>query len=92
MTATIAVVGLDYVDLPLSVGFGKILRAIGFNINSSQSPYIEPGIDPNGVVPAVIFSQASLTSFTADRKTLEKTDFFLQFQPILKHCRSSHKI
>ena len=33
---TIAVIGLGYVGLPLSVEFGKVRRVIGFDINASR--------------------------------------------------------
>ncbi len=81
MTATIAVVGLGYVGLPLSVAFGKIFRTIGFDIKQQAISLYQQGIDPNGEVSADDFRQASLISFTADPNILGTADFVVVAVP-----------
>lgn len=49
-TARVAVIGLGYVGLPLTLGFAKGSRAIGFDINESKVDQLKSGIDFTGEV------------------------------------------
>jgi UDP-N-acetyl-D-galactosamine dehydrogenase len=40
---TIAIIGLDYVGLPLAVEFGKVRPVIGFDISSQRIAELQSG-------------------------------------------------
>ncbi len=47
-TARVAVIGLGYVGLPLTLGFSKASRAIGFDISEGKIAELRNGIDLTG--------------------------------------------
>jgi threonine dehydrogenase-like Zn-dependent dehydrogenase len=47
-TACVAVIGLGYVGLPLTLGFSKASRAIGFDISEGKISELREGIDLTG--------------------------------------------
>ncbi len=49
-TSRVAVIGLGYVGLPLTLGFSKASRAIGFDISESKIAELRKGIDLTGEV------------------------------------------
>jgi len=49
-TARVAVIGLGYVGLPLTLGFAKGSRSIGFDIDSKKIDQLKNGIDFTGEV------------------------------------------
>lgn len=64
--ATIAVIGLGYVGLPLAIEFGKIRKVIGFDINSGRVAELCDGVDRTREVGVSDFSAATHLSFTDD--------------------------
>ena len=46
--ATIALVGLGYVGLPIALEFAKSFKVIGYDINASRVNLMKQGIDPSG--------------------------------------------
>ncbi len=49
-SATLSVVGLGYVGMPLAVAFAKKLRVIGFDLNAEKIRLYHDGLDPTGEV------------------------------------------
>ncbi len=46
--ATLAVVGLGYVGLPLAVAFGRKVSVVGFDVSEAKVESLRSGIDPTG--------------------------------------------
>ena len=64
--ATVAVIGLGYVGLPLAVAFGKRFPTIGFDIKEQAIENYKRYHDPNGEVPETEFRDAQHIVFTSD--------------------------
>ncbi len=78
---SIAVVGLGYVGLPLSVAFGKKLDTIGFDVDSNKIDRLKKGIDVTGEVSSQDLTDAKKLSFTSDPKMLAKADMIIVAVP-----------
>ncbi len=76
--ATIAVIGLGYVGLPLAVTFGKTIKTIGFDLNQKKVARLRKQIDVTGEVTAAEFSAAQHLTVTTDPATITGCGF---------HCR-----
>src|SRR5687767_13287115 len=48
--ATVAVVGLGYVGLPVAVEFGKQRRCIGYDLSKKRIDHLRNRVDANGEV------------------------------------------
>ena len=48
--ATVAVLGLGYVGLPLAVGLANYFKVIGFDVNQARVDQLKGGIDHTGEV------------------------------------------
>jgi len=81
MKATIAVVGLGYVGLPLAVTLGRMFPTIGFDIKEQAIKSYNKGFDPNCEVSAEDFQAASQITFTNDPAALGKADFLVVAVP-----------
>jgi UDP-N-acetyl-D-galactosamine dehydrogenase len=81
MTATIAVVGLGYVGLPLAVTFGKKFPTIGFDIKEQAIASYKRGVDPNGEVSAEDFQAAGQITYTHDPTAIARADFIVVAVP-----------
>ena len=64
--ATIAVVGLGYVGLPLAVEFGKRYPTIGFDLSGDKIAAYRKRVDPTGEVSTGELEAASRLRFTTD--------------------------
>ena len=53
--ATIAVLGLGYVGLPLALEFAKYFEVIGFDIDAERVEMMKKGIDPSAELSFSIF-------------------------------------
>jgi UDP-N-acetyl-D-galactosamine dehydrogenase len=91
-TATIAVLGLGYVGLPLAVQFakrGKCHRTskalersvIGFDVNTKRLDELKLGIDKNDQVSTQDLSDRRSLSFTNDYDELQYADVFIVAVP-----------
>ena len=69
--STIAVVGLGYVGLPLTVAFSKVLPTIGFDISEQRVRELRKGIDRNGEVSKADLRQP-LMELTSDAALLKR--------------------
>ncbi len=76
----IAVVGLGYVGLPVTVAFGKLGPVIGFDINKAKIEDLRRGEDRTGEVSKADLLQAHIT-FTDDPSALKSADFIIVAVP-----------
>jgi UDP-N-acetyl-D-glucosamine/UDP-N-acetyl-D-galactosamine dehydrogenase len=78
--ATLAVIGLGYVGLPIALAFAKKLKVIGFDINNARLEKMRQGIDPSGELDAEAFEGADI-EFTSELEVLKKATFFIVAVP-----------
>ncbi len=81
MFATVAVVGLGYVGLPLAIAFGKRQRTIGFDPDEQRMARYLQGDDPNGGVSADEFDAARQLELSSDPTVLSAADVILVAVP-----------
>lgn len=72
----LAVVGLGYVGLPLSVEFGKYFSVIGFDISETKVAELQQNIDVTGEVDPAEIKSADLV-FTTDSSILKTASFLV---------------
>lgn len=75
----VAVVGSDYLELPLSVAFGKIMPTIGYDVTLPKLGRDRRLVDPSGApgetevrAATQLTLSASLSPFHADRDFVEE--------------------
>jgi UDP-N-acetyl-D-galactosamine dehydrogenase len=78
--ATVAVIGLGYVGLPIALAFARKVKVIGFDINQSRVDLMKKGIDPSDELEKKDFQNCDIT-FTASLDTLKKANFFIVAVP-----------
>ncbi|MBX7095600.1 MAG: nucleotide sugar dehydrogenase [Flavobacteriales bacterium] len=78
--ATMAVIGLGYVGLPIALAFAKKIKVIGFDINAERVAMMKKGIDPSNELPKEAFKGCDIT-FTAKLEDLKKAQFFVVAVP-----------
>ncbi|MET4074269.1 nucleotide sugar dehydrogenase [Hymenobacter sp. UYCo722] len=78
--ATLAVIGLGYVGLPIALEFAKQLKVIGFDINAGRVAQMKQGIDPSGELEAKDFEGCDIT-FTNSLEVLRQAQFFIVAVP-----------
>ncbi len=81
MTSTIAIVGLGYVGLPLSVALGAKFPTIGYDLDESRLALYQRGRDPAGSVSPEELSDATYLEFTADPARLSEADVIIVVVP-----------
>lgn len=74
--ATMAVVGLGYVGLPIALEFARDIKVIGFDINEERVEMMRNNIDPSNELPSSTFEGCDI-EFTADLEDLRKAQFFV---------------
>ena len=79
-TATISVIGLGYVGLPIALAFAKKVRVIGFDINEERINLMKEGVDPSGEIEPKEFEGCDIT-FTANADDLKNADFHIVAVP-----------
>src|SRR5579862_2413980 len=77
----IAVVGLEYVGLPLAVEFGKRYRTIGFDLSATKVAAYTKGFDPTGEVSREDLAAATGLMCTTDAAALREADFIVVAVP-----------
>ncbi len=84
--ASLSLVGLGYVGLPIALAFARKIKVIGFDINSSRIEMMKKGIDPSDELEAEVFQNTDIL-FTADKNVLKKAAFHIVAvpTPIDKH-------
>jgi len=78
--ATLAVIGLGYVGLPIALEFSKKIKVIGFDINPDRVDMMKNNIDPSNEVEAAEFEGADI-SFTANIDDLKAANFYIVAVP-----------
>ena len=68
--ASIAVIGLGYVGLPLAVEFGRQRRVIGYDVNSARVDELRKGSDRTRECTSDELKSAKLLSYSSMRMTL----------------------
>ena len=78
--ATMSVVGLGYVGLPIALAFAKHIKVIGFDINDERVKMMRNCIDPSEELEASDFDGCDIT-FTADAADLKQAQFHVVAVP-----------
>ncbi|WP_052071640.1 nucleotide sugar dehydrogenase [Sphingopyxis sp. MWB1] len=79
--ATVAIIGLGYVGLPLAVEFGKQRSVVGFDIDAARIDELRGGHDRTLEVDAAELAEADKLSFTYDPGELGKCRIFIVTVP-----------
>jgi UDP-N-acetyl-D-glucosamine/UDP-N-acetyl-D-galactosamine dehydrogenase len=78
--ATLAVVGLGYVGLPIALEFARRIKVIGFDINAERIELMKNNIDPSNELEAEDFEGCNI-EFSADSEKLKEASFFVVAVP-----------
>jgi UDP-N-acetyl-D-galactosamine dehydrogenase len=78
--ATLAVIGLGYVGLPIALEFAKKIKVIGFDINQDRIDLMRKKIDPSKELESAAFENADI-HFTASIDELKHANFFIVAVP-----------
>ena len=79
--ATVAVVGLGYVGLPLAVEFGKHRPTVGYDLSRKKIENIERRVDTTGELSAAELEGARFLRVTEDPIGLERAEFVIVAVP-----------
>ena len=79
--ATIAVIGMGYVGLPLAVEFGKVRDVVGFDIDTGRIAELQDGHDRTDEVEAEELAAASGLTLTADAADLARCSVYIVTVP-----------
>jgi len=79
--ATIAIIGLGYVGLPLAAAFGKVLPTIGFDLNVDRIAELQTGYDRTLEVSIDELADAKHLSYAADVEALRACNVFIVAVP-----------
>lgn len=74
---SIAIVGLGYVGLPLSVEFSKHFEVIGYDLNKKRINELNEGFDRTKEVEKNELLRSKNISFTYETRNLEKANFYI---------------
>ena len=83
--ATMSVVGLGYVGLPIALAFANHIKVIGFDIHQGRIDMMKRGEDPSEEVPPEGFLNKNIT-FTADVEELKQANFHIVAVPTPIHA------
>jgi UDP-N-acetyl-D-galactosamine dehydrogenase len=78
--ATLAVIGLGYVGLPIALEFARKISVIGFDINEARVELMRNRIDPSKEVESEAFEGCDI-EFTSDIEVLRQAKFFVVAVP-----------
>lgn len=78
--ATLAVIGLGYVGLPIALEFARKIKVVGFDINQERVNLMKEHIDPSNELVASDFDGCDIT-FTANIEDLKDVNFFIVAVP-----------
>ena len=74
--ASLAVIGLGYVGLPIALEFAKKINVIGFDISQERIELMKQKIDPSNELISNDFENCNI-HFTSDLTELKKASFFI---------------
>ena len=75
MSATVAIVGLGYVGLPLAIAFGRRFPTLGYDVSRSRVDELARGVDRTREVSEADLREARQVRFTSDAAALRHADF-----------------
>ncbi|MFD2784270.1 nucleotide sugar dehydrogenase [Hymenobacter rubripertinctus] len=78
--ATLAVIGLGYVGLPIALEFARKIKVIGFDINAKRVEMMRGHVDPSGELTAEDFVGCDI-EFTDSLEVLRAATFFVVAVP-----------
>ncbi len=78
--ATVAVLGLGYVGLPLAVGLANYFKVIGFDVNQARVDQLKGGIDHTGEVESEKIAKSSI-QFSTDPHCLKSAAIIIVAVP-----------
>jgi UDP-N-acetyl-D-galactosamine dehydrogenase len=78
--ASLSVIGLGYVGMPIAVAFAKRVRVIGFDLNQQKVELYKSGIDPTNEVGNELIKTTTV-EFTADETRLRNSKFHIVAVP-----------
>ncbi len=78
--ASIAVIGLGYVGLPIALEFGRVAKVIGFDIKPERIALMKKGIDPSEELDSKAFEGSDI-EFTSQENELKRASFFIVAVP-----------
>lgn len=78
--ATLAVIGLGYVGLPIALEFARKIKVIGFDINQDRINLMRQNIDPSNELVASDFEGCDI-KFSANIDDLKDVQFFIVAVP-----------
>src|SRR5688500_14288295 len=79
--ATVAVVGLGYVGLPVATAFGKVRPTIGYDLSQKRVENLRHFVDPTGEVSTAELMSAGHFKATTSAGELAKADFIIVAVP-----------
>ena len=79
--ATIAVIGLGYVGLPLAMEFARTRPVVGFDVKTERIDELRRGIDSTREVDAADFEAATNLTFTTAQEDLRDCGIFIVTVP-----------
>ena len=78
--ATLAVIGLGYVGLPIALEFARKIKVVGFDINADRVELMKQNIDPSNELVASDFEGCDI-SFTHKLEDLKDVQFYIVAVP-----------
>lgn len=78
--ASLAVIGLGYVGLPIALAFAKKIKVIGFDINADRIQMMKNNVDPSGELDSNDFQNSDI-EFTDKLEVLKKASFYIVTVP-----------
>src|SRR5688572_30794334 len=78
--ATLAVIGLGYVGLPIALEFAKKICVIGFDINKRRIDMMKKKVDPSKEVDSSAFEGCHI-QFTDNLEELRNANFYIVAVP-----------
>src|SRR4030095_9874107 len=79
--ATVAVVGLGYVGLPVAVAFGKQRRTIGYDLSKRRGENLKHMVDTTGEVSTAELIEAKHLKASSHANDLVHADFIIVAVP-----------
>ena len=79
--ATVAVVGLGYVGLPVAVAFGKHRTTIGYDLSKKRVENLRHLVDPTGEVSSAELTEAKHFKASTNAADLARADFIIVAVP-----------
>jgi len=74
--ASLSVIGLGYVGLPIALEFARKIKVIGFDIKPERVELMKKGIDPSKELPPEAFTDTDIL-FTSNPADLKKASFHI---------------